>query len=684
MNIFTLMGTILVDSEKAEESISRTGEKSDNLAKSLGEGLKNASAIAVGALTAIGAGAVAMATKAVTSADEAQRALNTLQAKTGATASEMDGLKDSMLNIYAQNFGESFEEIADSMATISQATGLTGKALEDVTVNAYILKDTFGMEVNESIRAVDMMMDQFGVTAEEAFNLIAQGAQNGLDKNENLLDSVNEYSVHFKQLGINADEMFNMFSNGAKTGVFDVDKLGDAVKEFGIRVKDESDSTFQAFYALGLDAEEVTDAFARGGKDAKKAFSDVNKALAECDNVVQQNQLGVALYGTMWEDMGVEAVLALSDMNGEIDKTKQTMDEINEIRYDSFSEAIAGIGRQFEVGLLIPLGDSILPLLNEFTNFINEHMPEIQSVIETVMGAIGSVIQSLETPINFIVDCIGTLVETVRGWVTDNGDSIEELKGIFEGFKTKVDEVFNNVKGLLDAFVGAFSKVWGKYGDDITEIATNVFNGIVNTIDGVFNIINGLLEVFTNVFKGDWDAVWKSLKDLAVLAWDEVTQWFEGAINVFNDIVETAEQMFEDIGESIIDFILSGLTNAWDGIASWFSDKIDWIQDELSIWRSAQDEMSTVNSNGRGGGGRSFDGSHSAGLVSVPYDGYMAELHAGERVLTRAEAEAYNSKGKVSYTPGTTDTSRLEALMEQLIKTTNNIPRQMQINANMG
>ena len=142
--------------------------------------------------------------------------------------------------------------------------------------------------------------------------------------------------------------------------------------------------------------------------------------------------------------------------------------------------------------------------------------------------------------------------------------------------------------------------------------------------------------------------------------------------------------MFEDIGESIIDFILTGLTSAWDGIASWFSDKIEWIQEKLGIWKSAQNEMSTVNENGRGGGGRSFDGSHASGLLSVPYDGYMAELHAGERVLTRAEAEAYNSKGKVSYKAETTDTSRLEALMEQLIKTTNNIPRQMQINANMG
>ena len=684
MNIFTLMGTILVDSEKAEESISRTGEKSDGLAKSLGEGLQKAAGVAAGALVAIGAGAVAMATKAVTASDDVQKAMNSLQAKTGATSDEMDGLRDSMLNIYSQNFGESFEDIANSMATISQVTGLTGKALEDTTVNAYILKDTFDMEVNESIRAVDMMMDQFGITSEEAFNLIAQGAQKGLDKNENLLDSVNEYSVHFKQLGINADEMFNMFSNGAKTGVFDIDKLGDAVKEFGIRVKDESDSTFQAFYALGLDAEEVTDAFARGGDGAKKAFKDVNKALAECDNIVQQNQLGVALYGTMWEDMGVEAVVALSDMNGEIDKTKSTMDEINEIRYDSFSEAIAGIGRQFEVGLLIPLGDSILPILNQFADFINDNMPTIQSVIERAMKAIGDVIQSLETPINFIIDCISSLVQAVIDWVNNNGEKIEEVKGTFEGFQEKVNEVFDKVKTLLDAFVGAFTKVWEKYGDDILSFISDTWDGIVNTIDGVFTLINDLLDVFTALFRGDWDALWAALGKLAEDAWNEIVEWFTGAIDIFNQIVSGAETMFEDIGESIIEFILSGLTSAWDGIESWFSDKIDWIQDELSIWKSAQNEMSTVNSNGRGGGSRSFDGSHAAGLVSVPYDGYMAELHAGERVLTRAEAEAYNSKGKVSNAPGTTDTSRLEALMEQLIKTTNNIPRQMQINANMG
>lgn len=41
--------------------------------------------------------------------------------------------------------------------------------------------------------------------------------------------------------------------------------------------------------------------------------------------------------------------------------------------------------------------------------------------------------------------------------------------------------------------------------------------------------------------------------------------------------------------------------------------------------------------------GLSVDGSARSGLAYVPFDGYIAELHRGERVLTAAEAEAYNA-----------------------------------------
>ena len=62
---------------------------------------------------------------------------------------------------------------------------------------------------------------------------------------------------------------------------------------------------------------------------------------------------------------------------------------------------------------------------------------------------------------------------------------------------------------------------------------------------------------------------------------------------------------------------------------SWVSDKVDWIKDKLSVWKKAKDKMS------------GSDGSHRTGLREVPFDGYRAILHKGERVLTQPEAERY-------------------------------------------
>lgn len=169
---------------------------------------------------AIGAATLAGATYAVKLSDDFDKAFNSLITKTGASKEEFDSLNTSMENVYKNNFGESIEDVAQSMATVKINTNLAGTELEKATERALLLRDTFEFEVNESTRTAKMLMDQFGVSSEEAYNLIVQGAQAGLDKNGDLLDTINEYSVHFKQLGIDSEEMFNMLVNGAKNGTF--------------------------------------------------------------------------------------------------------------------------------------------------------------------------------------------------------------------------------------------------------------------------------------------------------------------------------------------------------------------------------------------------------------------------------------------------------------------------------
>lgn len=388
MNIFTLMGTILVDNVAANKSISDTG----NAAEGMGNKFSKAGVAIAGVATSIGAAVIGMCNKATDAAEEYNQAFNSLKAKTGAAGEELNELDSIMKSIYSNNYGENFEDISECIGEVKKQTGLAGDALEEFTTDAIILRDTFDYEVSESTKAANMLMKQFGITGEEAFNLIAQGAQSGLDQNQNLLDSINEYSVHFKQMGLDADEMFNMFANGAAQGVFDVDKLGDSIKEFGIRAKVIDDSG-EAFEKLGFNAEEMVNKFNAGGEIAKQAFQEVNSALANMNDATEQNTIGVELYGTMWEDIGKDAVVALSDLNGTFDETLNTMAEIDSIKYDNFSAGISGIGRQLETNVLLPLGEKLLPYLNEFATWISQNENEI---IESVSGVFDSIAEGVE------------------------------------------------------------------------------------------------------------------------------------------------------------------------------------------------------------------------------------------------------------------------------------------------
>ena len=219
------------EAESTGGALDGLGGKVSSVAGALGTGLKT---IGVG-VAAIGTAMVAGIGYAVGFADEVKGAMNDFEASTGIAEAAANGFEDAMLRIYNNNFGENMDDIAASMATVAQTSGeVDPTKIEELTQNALMLRDTFGFDIQEQMRAVNMLMDQFGLSGEEAFNLIAQGAQNGLDKNGDLLDSINEYSVHFKSLGLDAEDMFNSFANGADAGTFSVDKLGDAVKEFGI------------------------------------------------------------------------------------------------------------------------------------------------------------------------------------------------------------------------------------------------------------------------------------------------------------------------------------------------------------------------------------------------------------------------------------------------------------------
>ena len=188
--------------------------------------------------------------------------------------------------------GTGISDVNEALATTRTNTGLMGDELRKATESGYLLRDTFGMDFSESSRAASALMNKFGISAQQADNLIAVGAQNGANRNGDLLDVLSEYAPKYAEMGLTADDMMQTLIAGAENGVFQIDKVGDAVKEFSIRAIDGSDTTKEAFEALGLRASYVSAELAEGGPQARAAFLQVVNALQAVEAPLERNQLG--------------------------------------------------------------------------------------------------------------------------------------------------------------------------------------------------------------------------------------------------------------------------------------------------------------------------------------------------------------------------------------------------------
>lgn len=367
----------------AKEGIEDADKAADNAGKDGFTVLKGAAAN----LVSDGLGKVIDSLRDITTElGNADSAYNNFAIKTGVSAKDMEQYSDAIMALYKDNYGDSLSDVSDSMATVKQLAGdIPTDKLQEVTEYAITLDKAFGYDVAESMRTVNSLADQFGVSYSEAFDLIVQGAQKGLDQNGDMLDTFNEYSVQFKNLGYSAEDMFNMLSNGVASGTWSVDKLGDAVKEFNIRVTDGTAD--EALTALGFDLENIKTRFAEGGVTAQTAQQDIIAALMGVENEQERYVLGQQLMGTMWEDLGETTVKALFNTQGEISTTKNAMQEVIDLKYDDIGTRIEAVGRKAKVEVVQPLIEKYMPKVEKGLEFVTENLDEIIETAE-ILGKV--------------------------------------------------------------------------------------------------------------------------------------------------------------------------------------------------------------------------------------------------------------------------------------------------------
>lgn len=473
----------------------------------------------------------------------------------GETEEAAEKSAKTIKEVYESGLGESMDSVADAVINVKKQLGdLSDTELNNITQQAIILDDTFGVDMNESLRGANALMKHFGMDAQTSMDYIVAGTQKGLDKTNELGDNLAEYSGKFAEAGYSAEEYFQLLNNGLEGGAYNLDKVNDAINEVTTRL---GDGTIEK--SIGQYSTKTQDLFKawQSGKATQKdvidsIVSDINNAKGQ----QEQWNLATTAFGTMAEDGGMKMVSSLNtigdaytDVSGKAqamnDATTTPMQNL-EANMRKLHDSLAPIGEKMaEIGnaIIPPLVEGISFLFDLFSNLpgpiqtiitsfgmaitaVSAVLPVIAAVKAAFIGikalGIGASIASLASPIGIAIAAI-TAIISIGTLLYQNWDVIKEKAGqLKEWIGEKWTALKENTKQAWNGIKTSISDNWSRIKESASEAAENVknrvstgwndlksstassWNNIKSTIKQNGGGIKGIIGIAVEGYKGLW------------------------------------------------------------------------------------------------------------------------------------------------------------------------------------
>lgn len=575
----------------------------------------------VGVTAVAGAiGGMALAIKTgVNQAMELDDAMAKFQAQTGASSNEMNKFKDIARDVWSNNFGEDVSDVADMMSRVKQQMqGISDVDLKNVTEDLITLRDVYGMDENETLRGAKQLMEQFGISSKEAFDLMAKGAQNGLDYSGELGDNIAEYAGKFKQAGYSAEEYLQTITNGVKSGSYNLDKAHDAVNEITTRM---SDGTIEkSLDSFNDKTKEVFQAYKEGGATQKDVQDAIIQDIKETTN--QQEALNKAsiAFGTMGEDFNLKFITSLSSVGDEYNNVAGTMDKVKAIANGGLKNALSGLGRAF-LNSFTPIGELITPILSGIIVLITLAIQDIQKGFAKVGEVISSVFGSIDT--SGITNIVNQVSKVLKPAFDEVKKAIEQMKVALEPIAkdilSKIIEVIqnivnqaqkiltvvgppilaiikmviSNIVGLIPVITSILSIV-GSVVSGIISFISMVISYIGSAISTILSIIMPIVQIIASIISNIWSLivtiatnVWSKISEVVSAIIQFVSGLFQSISSVFESIWNVIKGVFDNVGnvvQNVIDIIDSSFTGVKDTISNVFDDvwsKVKIVMDKV-------------------------------------------------------------------------------------------------------
>ena len=599
------------------EELKQAGDAAQDTAEDVGQIAENTKGAALmqtaDQLSAVGDKIQDIGTKAMDAYSETENAVTKVNAYFGETGQAAEDSANVIKSVYSDGVGESMDSVADAVLMVKKNLGdLSETDLTNLTQQAITLDELYGIDMNETLRGVNSLMQQYGLTAQEAMDYIVVGTQNGLDKTNELGDNLSEYAGKFSQAGYSASEYFQLLDNGLKNGAYNLDKVNDAINEVTTRLVDGTIG--ESIGSFSTKTQELFTSWQNGGATQKQVIDSIVADIGNCTNQQEALNLAALAFGTMAEDGNLKFITSLTSVGSTYDSVKGSAQGMFDATTTPMQQMESNTRKLQQA--LVPLGEKLAELANAI-------LPPLVSVITTIggwferlpgpvqnfviiLGALLAAFTALTPVIAAISVAMGALnismlpiiavIAAVAAAIAGIIAIIQNWGAITQWFGELWNTICTGIGAMVDSLKAWFSNLW-------THLQS-VWEGICNVVQTAVmllgSIIQGAIDIITLPFQMIWEnckgivsSVWEGIKSVVSSAIHAVSSTISSVMGAIKNVISTVWNAISSKVSSVLNAIkttVSTIFNAvksvassvWNGIKSVISSVVDGIKSKVS------------------------------------------------------------------------------------------------------
>lgn len=507
-----------------------------------------------------------------------------------------------------------------------------------------------GIDFNELIQESYELSSSLQLNNDESLGLINSLLKIGFPPDQ--LDIITEYGSQLSRAGYTAEEIQAIMKAGVETGSWNIDNLLDGLKEGRIVLSEFGqgidEATAELFSKIGISKDQVESwgqAVANGGESGKSAMVEVAKAISNIDDSTLQNQIGVKVYGTLWEEQGAAITNTIIRANDEVVSLKDNQEGLNSTVNSLDSDpAIAMKQAMLDLQLSMqPLLSVIADIIGKIAQWIQDNptltgtivaivtvlgvlmgifmaLSPIMTVLQVLAGALGVSVGAIAAPVLIVIGVIAALIaigvalyknwDEIKAKCTEIWNSIKEffsetwskIKTIFlsslESIKSYINEKWTYIKDLTSNIWGGIKEVFsnilanilnvtiGKFNDIRESISSKMYevkSSISNIWDSVMNFFRGinLFSIGTNIIQGLINGVKNMASSLVNSVKGVVDGAIEGAKNLLG--IHSPSRVFMEFGEYSGEGFINGIVSMKNAVAKAGQDMANASLPEINV-----------------------------------------------------------------------------------------------------